>query len=99
MLLAESETRRKLCPATFSGDLENVDTSCSGPNCMAWRWRFDEDGNKVMKTTKPEAKCFECENGVVRGGAGGTCAECDGEGVIMHWEQVGYCGLAGKPER
>jgi len=30
-------------------------------------------------------------------GEPGVCPECDGEGKLGHFEKIGYCGLAGRP--
>jgi len=66
MLLTEKEANSKECPESQS--MAGGPCQCTGTKCMAWRWKHEPTGVRVMKKTD------------------------DG------FEDLGYCGLAGKPE-
>jgi len=86
MNLTEKEARKRYCFV----DREH----CLASECMAWRESCYSDGSQMMKLLVDEVSvCPHCK------GVSGGCSDCNGAGVIGgRWEQLGYCGLAGKPE-
>ena len=104
MILTEKEAERMTCcgPPGITMYKEGISPTCSASTCMAWRWAFDADGHYSMKQVAPPSECPDCEGkgffiDPVNDGLPG-CSTCDGEGKISHYEQRGFCGLAGKPE-
>jgi hypothetical protein len=98
MILTEIEAMGKWCAVVGGGEDEGC---CGGSKCMAWRYAIDADGHYSRKQVAPPSECPDCKgDGIVRDdndGDNATCASCDGEGKIGHYERTGYCGLAGKP--
>ncbi len=88
MNLTEKEAQRKYCPHGMGCGL----MGCLASECAAWRWALLPSGHRMMGVAAPPSNCPDC------GGHGGACSTCDGDGKIGHFEPVGYCGLAGKPE-
>jgi hypothetical protein len=93
MELTKAEALKMVCCGPRLG-------MCIASDCMAWRWSRISNGCVRLEQVAPPTKCLPCNGtGSVpdEGGVSGTCPECDGTGVIGHWERVGYCGLAGLP--
>lgn len=94
MIVTEEEAKRKTCHKTLVDPRpfqEQVPHPCLGSQCMAWRSATPMLGALLQiipiatQATKPEGEGWTYDTG------------------ITHWMQyeqteVGYCGLAGKPE-
>lgn len=97
MILTEKEALRKYCPHGMNAGL----IGCLASECMAWRSAFDADGHHLMKQVAPPSECPDCKGtGAIRNDTDtddASCASCDGDGKIGHYERAGFCGLAGKP--
>lgn len=102
MILTENEAKTKICcgPLCIAATMEGANP-CVASECMAWRWVFDATGHHSMKQIAPPSECPDCKKARIIHGDNTTmittCASCDDEGMIGHYERAGFCGLVGKP--
>lgn len=93
MTKTEKEARHQFCPMALANSRDTID-NCRASDCMAWRWGMGQ------KQIAPPSECAACSGkGTMPNDVGepGVCPECDGEGKLGHFEKIGYCGLAGRP--
>jgi hypothetical protein len=91
MLLTEKEAKEKSCCGGSAAHPQHAGT-CVASGCLAWRWSRTSNGCQRVEQVAPPTTCPKCD------GQHGGCPDCDWSGLIGHFEPVGYCGLAGKPE-